>query len=214
MSENLWPRADHAQWYLDRVATFPHLAEADAEMVAHLPPTLGRVLDLGCGDGRLMALVRSVRPGAWGIATDFSPVMLAAAAERFRAVDEVEVLDHDLDLPLPELGRFDAVVSSFAIHHVDHRRKETLYREIFDLLVPGGTFLNLEHVSSPSERLHHEFLAAFDIDPADDDPSNKLAPVGVQLQWLRAIGFDEVDCHWKWREMALLGGLRPAVQSV
>ena len=75
--------------------------------------------------------------------------------------------------------------------------------------MPGGVFLNLEHVASPTERLHHAFLVGLEIDPADDDPSNLLAPVEDQLRWLRDDGFDDVDCHWKWRELALLAGVRP-----
>ena len=90
-----------------------------------------------------------------------------------------------------------------------HARKQALYGEIHDRLVPGGTFLNLEHVASATPRLHDEFLAALGIDPADDDPSNLLAPVAEQLDWLRSVGFVDVDCHWKWRELALLGAVRP-----
>jgi tRNA (cmo5U34)-methyltransferase len=45
--------------------------------------------------------------------------------------------------------------------------------------------------------------------PADEDPSNRLAPLEMQLQWLRDIGFDDVDGGWKWLELALLVGVRP-----
>ena len=82
-----------------------------------------------------------------------------------------------------------------------------MYGEVRDRLRPGGTFLNLEHVASPTPRLHADFLAALGIDAADDDPSNLLAPVADQLDWLRSVGFSDVDCHWKWRELALLGAL-------
>ena len=102
------------------------------------------------------------------------------------------------------------MVSSFAIHHVDDQRKQVLYQEAFDRLLPGAPFLNLEHVASPTVRLHEKFLTDLGLDPADDDPSNLLAPVESQLEWLRDIGFEDVDCHWKWREMALLAGVRPA----
>lgn len=71
-------------------------------------------------------------------------------------------------------------------------------------------FLNLEHVDSATSELHVAFLATMGTAPGDDDPSNQLAPVGAQLRWLREIGFEQVDCHWKWRELALLAGVRPA----
>jgi hypothetical protein len=44
------------------------------------------------------------------------------------------------------------------------------------------------------------------IAPGDEDPSNRLLDVGTQLDWFREIGFIEVDCAWKWRELALLVG--------
>jgi SAM-dependent methyltransferase len=122
----------------------------------------------------------------------------------------VRIVGHDLDRALPrDLGTFDAVVSSFAIHHVAHARKRSLYEEVHALLRPGGVFCNLEHVASATPWLHEQFLGCLNVTPAEEDPSNKLLDVETQLAWLRAIGFADVDCHWKWRELALLVGVRP-----
>ena len=102
-------------------------------------------------------------------------------------------------------------MSSFAIHHVFDERKRALYGEVFDHLVPGGVFFNLEHVASPSPELHLEFLTAIGKTPETDDPSNKLAPVETQLAVApRPRATTDVDCHWKWRELALLSGRKPA----
>jgi hypothetical protein len=72
----------------------------------------------------------------------------------------------------------------------------------------GGVFCNLEHVASATPRLHEEFLREIDKTPETEDPSNKLFDLATQLNWLREIGFVDVDCHWKWRELALLAGRR------
>ena len=129
--------------------------------------------------------------------------MLDAARARFAGDSLVDVVACDLDEPLPDLGRFDVVVSAFAIHHCSHARKRVLYAEVFDTLEPGGVFYNLEHVASATPRLHQHFLDALGITAEQEDRSNQLLDVETQLAWLREIGFRDVDCHWKWRELAL-----------
>jgi len=140
---------------------------------------------------------------------DFSPAMLEAARQRFAGENDVSVVAHNLDEALPEFGKFDAVISSFAIHHLVHERKRSLYGDVYSLLNPGGVFCNLEHVASPTPKLHEEFLHAIGYTLESEDPSNKLLDAETQLGWLRELGFVDVDCHWKWRELALLVGVRP-----
>jgi len=134
--------------------------------------------------------------------------MLDALRKRYGGDESVTIVPHDLAASLPELGGFDAVVSCFAIHHLVHERKRELYKELFERLVSGGVFCNLEHVASPTTRLHHQFLAKLDVTPEQEDPSNKLLDFETQLGWLREIGFEDVDCQWKWRELALMTGAR------
>jgi tRNA (cmo5U34)-methyltransferase len=211
MTVNLWTDPEHAQSYLEKRKHIPRRTEGYAALLEFVPEEASRVLDLGCGDGEVVGRVIEARPDVEALAADFSAEMLGRVRERFAASSRVSVVEHDLDAPLPaEWATFDVVVSAFAIHHVVDERKRALYAEVYDRLRPGGVFLNLEHVASPTRELHEAFLATMGIAPADDDPSNQLAPVEDQLGWLREIGFEQVDCHWKWRELALLAGIRPA----
>lgn len=204
MSE--WQSTEHAVAYLERADRIAQKNAGYTALLEEVPPSVKRVLDLGSGDGRLLDSVLRIRPQARGVALDFSPFMLEQLKQRFAANAAVDVVSHNLDEPLPPLGTFDLVVSSFAIHHLTHERKQQLYGEIWRLLEPGGVFCNLEHVSSVSPYGHQRFLEAMEITAADEDPSNKLLDVHTQLEWLRAIGFSDVDCYWKWRELALLAG--------
>jgi tRNA (cmo5U34)-methyltransferase len=207
---NLWTSREHALNYLCRADSIPHRVEGEATLLECLPANPQRVLDLGSGGGRLLRLVRATRPAASFVAVDFSPTMLAELKNQFGADSRVSVVAYDLNHPLPDLGRFDLVVSSFAIHHLPHERKRSLYAEVFDRLTEQGVFCNLEHVASPTIELHHQFLDKLDIPPIEEDPSNKLLDLEIQLSWLREIGFTDVDCLWKWRELALMAGTKPA----
>ncbi|MGC2450310.1 MAG: class I SAM-dependent methyltransferase [Candidatus Sulfotelmatobacter sp.] len=210
---NLWTSREHAQDYLQRADLISHRGEGEASLLEFVPPKARRILDLGTGDGRLLAMVlddlkRRKQTETEAVAVDFSPAMLEAARKRFAGDSTVAIVEHNMDAPLPALGKFDAVISSFAIHHLVHERKRELYAEVYELLNAGGVFCNLEHVSSPTPRLHEEFLQRIGFTVETEDPSNKLLDAETQLGWLREIGFVDVVCLWKWRELALLAGRR------
>ncbi|HEY1738143.1 MAG TPA: class I SAM-dependent methyltransferase [Acidimicrobiia bacterium] len=208
---NLWVGDDHAARYLQSRGRIPHRLEGYDVLVEVVPERVGRVLDLGTGDGCTLAMVLDARPGSTGVGVDFNREMHTHFETRFAGDDRVDLVAHNLDEPLPAtLGRFDLVVSSFAIHHCMPERQRALYGEVRELLDPGGTFVNLEHVDSPTPELHLEFLALLGTKPEDDDPSNQLVRVDVQLQWLRDLGFEQVDNLWRWRELALLHARKPS----
>jgi SAM-dependent methyltransferase len=208
-SGNGWRDPVQVEEYLGRVGTLPPRLAGEAVLADVLPESPERALDLGCGDGRLAALVLEARPSVTAVlAVDSSPPMLEEARLRFDGDPRVELRRYDLKDPLTGIGRFDVIVSGFAIHHVEDERKQTLLREIAGSLRPGGVFANLEVVRSATPELHATFRAA--IGREVDDPEDRLADVEPQLDWMRAAGLEQVDCLWRWRGFALLVGQVPA----
>src|SRR5437763_17099612 len=109
--------AEHALQYLARADRIAHRSAGEAVVLELVPRTVRRILDLGAGDGRLLALLKIDRPDARGVATDLSPTMLDAARARFAGDATVDVVEHDLDASLGargEAGSFGAGVAGFA----------------------------------------------------------------------------------------------------
>jgi tRNA (cmo5U34)-methyltransferase len=215
-SREEWSNVHHATAYLDIIDAVPHRTEGEAVLLEHIPINAKRALDLGTGNGRLLKMIKANRPNIRGVGLDISPTMLKVAQEGVAVDKSIQVIEHDLNnslLPLlSELGTFDVIVTSLTIHHLTHKRKRSIYEEIFSLLNRGGIFCNLEHVDSPTSNLHEHFLnsigdriASF----ARDENSDRLLSLETQLDWLRQIGFVDVDCYWKWLELALLIGIKP-----
>jgi SAM-dependent methyltransferase len=199
-----WSQPERVAEYLSR--EIPHRQTAEEMLLGALPARVERFLDLGTGDGRMLALVRSRHPQAAAVGLDSSEPMLARAAQRFGDDPLVELRGYELGRPLAESGTFDVIVSGLAIHHLEDERKRELFGEIHALLPPGGVFANLDLVSSASPRLHERFRR--EIGRAEDDPTDRLADLAAQLQWLRDADFGEVDCHFKWLELALTVAVR------
>jgi cyclopropane fatty-acyl-phospholipid synthase-like methyltransferase len=207
-----WKDPDKVAEYTGRVGRLAARRAGEAELLEALPESVTAIVDLGCGDGRLMSLVLGARPDvAVAIGLDNSPPMLELARKRLAADTRVTIVEHDLDQRLDgivEVGDVDAVISGFAIHHLSHERKRSLFAETATLLRPGGMFVNLEVVQCATPELHEEFNRR--IERPGGDPQDVLAPVEPQLEWMRAAGLVHVDCNWRWRGFALLVGQAPA----
>jgi trans-aconitate 2-methyltransferase len=96
-----------------------------------------RVLDAGCGTGRVTERLAERLPHGRVIALDGSTSMVEAARERLaRFGDRIEYVVADLGRPLPVDGQVDAVLSTATFHWVpDH---DALFRHLAAVTGPGG----------------------------------------------------------------------------
>ena len=203
-----WEHEDRVEHYLDRRAGLVPRRAGEEVLLSLLPPAPHSLLDLGCGDGRLAALALGARASLERVvAVDSSPPMLDRARRQFADDPRVTVRAWDMSRSIGPLGRFEVIISGFAIHHLDDDRKQGLFGEVAAQLCPGGLFANLEVVASATPELHAEFMRH--IGRSDDDPEDRLADVDAQLHWMRGAGMTQVDCLWRWRGFALLVGRGP-----
>ncbi len=238
MPAEIWKDREVAKAFLDErsllIPDRPRQLEVILRVVGFHCPQPRRILDLGSGNAILLTALMESFPDASGVAVDFSPLMLEEAHQRLGKFGQrAATMEADLQDPAWKeslAGPFDVIVSGLAIHHLTDDRKRALYREIHDLLTAGGVFLNAEHVASSTpkgqqmfddamtthlyqrrqekgeevtlEQVRRDFLERL------DRAANILALVDDKCRWLREIGFRDVDCFWKYFELAIFGGIR------
>ena len=206
-------------------------------LLASHPEPVKNFLDLGCGDGILGAALLDKYLKSQGILADFSEPMLEKGREQLKDyASQLQFVNLDYADPtwvdaMQSSAPFDAIVSRYSIHHQPDERKRAIYVGIFELLEPGGWFVNIEHIL-PSAQLTTDLLDKHIIDGryaievknggtktrqeiSDifmnrlDRETNLLTPIETQCNWLREIGYEEVDCYFRIYELAVFGGRRP-----
>lgn len=236
--DDIWKSPAVAGVYLNEVRQSIPLYNEQLRVLLMLVHGLDKaprsILDLGCGDGILGATLMNVYPKARVTFLDFSEPMLAAARKQIDVNDErIRFVVQDYgDLgwraSVAEARPFDVVVSGFSIHHQPDPRKREIYCEIFELLTPGGLFVNLEHVAPATPwvtKFFDEWIAdglyitregresieriVEKLQHDEGRKANILAPVETQCEWLREIGYQDVDVYFKILELALFAGRKP-----
>jgi trans-aconitate methyltransferase len=159
--QDSWDRQQEA--YLpDREHRIAVMLDAVAAVTDRPSP---RLLDLAGGTGSITLRALARFPDTDATVLDLDPVLLAIAEASLAG--RARIVTADLNQPdwaaaLPH-HRYDAVLTATALHWLPGGRVAALYREIRDLLRPGGVFINADHIPDDGlPTLTKQLLAAAD----------------------------------------------------
>lgn len=175
----------------DAVPVYDELQKAIADGTAHI--RVKRILDLGAGTGETAKRVLALHPSARVTLVDTSAEMLKLAANAL-APEQIEAsVVADITEPLPP-GPFEAIVSAFAIHHLDAAAKAQLFRRVAKSLTHSGTFV-IGDVVLP------------------DDPADAVTPISLEddrpertsdlVTWISDGGLSP-RVAWSWRDLVVI----------
>ncbi len=121
---------------------------------SHAAPTGARVLDVGCGPGRLVRLLAQRRQDLRVDGLDVTPQMVdhaRAALARAGLADRTGVVVGDATaMPFPDAS-FDVVTSTMSLHHWSP--VASAVREVLRVLRPGGSAFLYDVGSAPFEQV-------------------------------------------------------------
>lgn len=244
VTDQVWKQSAVVNRYLSSRSAIPLVSEQIGMMMSILgsrEQPVRKFIDLGCGDGILSATILNAYPSARAVLVDFSEPMLEQARQQLKAFatqlvfENIDYGDPAWMSKMQAYGPFDAIVSSYSIHHQPDARKREIYAEIYSLLEPGGWFINIEHVASEAQltvdlfnkhiidgwyeqetrkggtRTRAEIADTYMNRP--DKDANILLSVDTQCDWLRELGYEQVDCYFRVLELAIFAGRKPNQQS-
>lgn len=133
---------DTASWLM----SFGQAGGIKRKAIEIAAPAAGeKVLDVGCGTGRLTFGATEQAPAAELHGIDASPEMIEVARRKARGkkadIDfRIAVIE---DLPFAD-GEFDLVLSGFMLHHLPDDVKKSGIAEVARVLKPGGRFVAVD----------------------------------------------------------------------
>lgn len=190
-----------------------------------------KIVDLGCGDGFLVELLSKITPNASFMLIDGSESMISESKGRLSNLSNVEYAVMTLeDATEFDFGEVDFFVSSLAIHHMTTDYKSKLFKNIYEHLKSGGSFLNLDVVSLDNDEqfIEHWYLKVWEEEihknqktlniegdfmefikgHEREDHYRNLDTLESQLNALKDAGFKSVNCHYKKGTFTVYGGTK------
>ena len=237
---NQWTNNDSNKFLGMADVITPSRAEQMMMLASLIPATDNesfQVVELGCGGGELASVMLGKFKSSQYLGLDGSTVMLDAARDRTRSFgnrahyQQFDLAGHEWRQQLPRSVR--CFVSSLVVHHLTDEGKQTLYRDLYDALEPGGAVLLIDIVMpqhpiaqravgalwdtivreqsmlmTGTNKIFEEFMTDGWNCYSHPDEMDRPASLFHQLQWITEIGFTDVDCFWQRAGHAVFGGYK------
>jgi SAM-dependent methyltransferase len=160
-------------------------------------PERVRVLDVGCGHGRLALLLDQKRPGSTYLGIDFVPEIIKLARVRTKSLLNISADFFVVDITRPDWSKkfsktnFDCLVALAVFHHLPgFNLRARVLRQSAGLLAPGGKLILSTWQFLDSPRMQKKIInwkeAGID--------EGKLEPGDYLLSWKRG-GVGRRYCH-------------------
>lgn len=177
------------------------------------------ILDLGCSNGSALApFLREFGADASYVGCEISEPMLDAAREQlapYIAAGLVDIREWDLRRSIPRVYA-SVVLSVLTLMFVPINYRLRIVTDVYRYLKPGGAFVLVEKLLGASADINDAMVDEYHALKAahgythEEITRKALALEGVQVpltahgneDLLRAAGFEQVDCYWRWHNFA------------
>lgn len=129
-SETLREGSDIFCWILNRNGF------SNPQELAGFLESKRRVLDAGCGNGRVMALFKQYSPAESMEIVGIDLVSSNVARKNLGQLENVFVYERDLLRDLSDLGEFDFIYCQEVLHHTED--PQAAFHNLCNVLAPGG----------------------------------------------------------------------------
>ncbi|WP_096186583.1 class I SAM-dependent methyltransferase [Evansella halocellulosilytica] len=235
-----WEESDSEQFLKYDQALVPYRDKLEAVFIGLLPEdkqAFFKVVDICVGGGWLTESILTNYPNAHVIALDGSDRMIEFTKNRLNSFrDRVSFQKFDLfeEGWTDNLAEIDFFVSSLAIHHLDDRGKQQLFRRLYLKMNDFGRVIIADIIKPEAEKSRiiaarewdeiikeqsinlYGSLEAFDFFDKEkwnifyypDDEVDKPSTISDQIKWLAQAGFEKNEVLFSHAGHALFSGMK------
>lgn len=173
------------------------------DAIERINGTPRRILDLGCGTGSTTLLLKQAFPQAQVIGLDLSPYMLVMANHKARTAGlNIQWCHGNAEATSLPNASFDLVTASLLFHETPSTVVQSILRECFRLLMPGGEVVILDG-NQKTLRQADWLTEVF------EEPYIKDYATGSVDAWMGTARFEAVQTHDVWWVHQVTQGIKP-----